>query len=179
MSSSRKSQLESAAEKRQLVRLSRRFEDFDIRGYIVAVGPKVFLMSVVSDRVRFDGFEAFRIEDVRQIESDVHASFVKAVLRKRKERPPRVHGIKVDTLSSLLLTASRRFSIIAIHQEIRDPEVAHIGKVLKVAGGVMSMLTISPGAVWDDEPRTFRIAEITRVNFGGDYENALSIAADA
>lgn len=27
--------------------------------------------------------------------------------------------------------------------------------------------------IWEDTPQEYRIKEITRVNFGGDYENAL------
>jgi hypothetical protein len=37
----------------------------------------------------------------------------------------------------------------------------------------VSLLEINPDAIWDDNPTEFKLSEITRVNFGGDYENAL------
>jgi hypothetical protein len=37
----------------------------------------------------------------------------------------------------------------------------------------MSLLEINPDATWDDTPSEYRLSEITRVNFGGDYEDAL------
>ena len=49
-----------------LVRFYRRFEDSSVRGYVLDIGPKFFLLALVSDRVWFDGFECFRISDVRK-----------------------------------------------------------------------------------------------------------------
>jgi len=39
----------------------------------------------------------------------------------------------------------------------------------------VSLLEIGPDAVWDDKPETYRLSEITRVDFGGDYEGALHL----
>lgn len=39
----------------------------------------------------------------------------------------------------------------------------------------MSLLEIGPDALWDDEPETYRLSEITRVDFGGAYEEALHL----
>jgi hypothetical protein len=40
----------------------------------------------------------------------------------------------------------------------------------------LSLLEIGPDAKWEDSPEEYRVGEITRVNFGGDYENALHLA---
>jgi hypothetical protein len=39
----------------------------------------------------------------------------------------------------------------------------------------VSLLEIGPDAKWEDKPKEYRVTEITRVNFGGDYENALHL----
>jgi hypothetical protein len=41
--------------------------------------------------------------------------------------------------------------------------------------GRLSLLEIGPDAKWEDSPKEYRVAEITRVNFGGDYEDALHL----
>ena len=64
---------------------------------------------------------------------------------------------------------------MTIHREKVDPDVCWIGRVLGVEGGSVSLLEIDPKATWKKTPTCYRLREITRVNFGGDYENALHL----
>jgi hypothetical protein len=160
---------------RQLVRFSRRFEESSVRGYVLEVGPKFFLLALVSDRLWFDGFECFRIADVSKIRPDPYAAFAEAALKKRGERVPKKPRLRLDDIENLLLSASRAFPLVTIHQEKVDPDVCWIGRVKGVQRGQVSLLEINPDASWDAEPNDYRVSEITRVNFGGDYENALHL----
>jgi hypothetical protein len=169
------SELLKAARDRQLVRFSRRFEDDTVRGYIIGVGPVFFLILLVSDRIWFDGFECFRATDVRGFEADPYARFAETALRKRGERRPKSPRIDLGTIEGLLLTANRNFPLVTIHCERLDPEVCYIGRVVGVERGRVSLLEIQPGAVWDSIPSAYGLKDITRVGFGGDYEDALSI----
>jgi hypothetical protein len=45
--------------------------------------------------------------------------------------------------------------------------------VVEVHRGHVSLLEIDSDATWDSSPTEHRLSEITRVNFGGDYESAL------
>ena len=69
----------------------------------------------------------------------------------------------------------RSFPLVAIHRERVNPDVCWIGRVTGVDRGRVSLLKIDPDASWDAEPKEYRLNEITRVNFGGDYENALHL----
>jgi hypothetical protein len=166
-------QIEDALTNKQLVRLKRRFEDGWVSGYIVDIGPRFFLLSLVSDRIWFDGFECFRKKDVLLCENDPYASFAEAALRKRGQRKPKKPRINLDNLEELLLSANGAFPLVTIHHEEVDPDVCYIGRVLGVNRGRVSLLEIAPGAIWDKTPTEHRLNEITRVSFGGDYENAL------
>jgi hypothetical protein len=168
------SRLEKAARDRLLVQFSRRFEDTKVRGYVLDVGPRFFLLLLLSDRIWFDGFECFRISDVRELMADPHADFVEAALLKRGQRKPRTPRVDLASIEQLLLTANRHFPLVTIHSERLDPEVCYIGRVLGVQGGRASLLEISPGAVWEPTPSEYRLREITRVGFGADYEDALA-----
>lgn len=159
------------------MRCSRRFEDSPIRGYVLDVGPSFFLMALVSDRLWFDGFECFRFRDVSKVIADPYTHFAECALRKRRERVPKKPRVSVASIEELLLTAGRTFSLVTIHREEVDPKVCWIGRILSVEQGQVSLLEINADARWDEKPNTYRLKEITRVNFGGDYENALHLVA--
>ncbi len=159
--------------KRTLVRISRRFEESVIRGYVSGVGLGFFLLNVVSDRLRFDGFECFRIADLISLEKDPHSAFAEAALKARGERRPRKPRIVLDSIEELLLSSSRAFPLVTIHREKMDPEVCHIGQVVSISRGRVSLLEITPDATWEAKPDQYVVKEITRVTFGGDYEGAL------
>jgi hypothetical protein len=175
MSNSISSQLTAAMHERQLVRIVRRFESTAVRGYVVAIGPKFFLLLLVSDRIWFDGFECFRIKDVLSIQTDPYSRFVEAALKKRGQRRPRKPKINLESVEGILLSANKAFPLLAIHREGKDPEVCCIGKVCEVVDGKVLLLSINPHAKWEAAPDEYRVNQITRVNFGGDYEDALHI----
>ena len=75
------SQLEDALRARRFIRFSRKFEDSAIRGYVLDIGPKFFLMALVSDRLWFDGFECFRVSDVNGLRADPYTHFAESALR--------------------------------------------------------------------------------------------------
>jgi hypothetical protein len=140
---------------------------------VLGLGPKFFFMTLVSDRIWFDGFECFRRDDVMDFKPDPYAPFTEAALRKRGERIPKKPRLNLDGISALLLSASRAFPLVTIQREQVDPAVCWIGRVVAVGRGRVSVREINPDATWDDKPSDMRLDEITRVNFGGDYENAL------
>lgn len=162
---------------KRFVRLSRRFEETPIRGYVLDIGPAFFLLALVSDRIRFDGFECFRPRDLREIMADPHAAFAETALQLRRERLPKKPRVSVASIEELLLTASRSFPLVTIHRESVDPSVCWIGRVLAIEHGRVSLLEINPDATWEETPCSYPLKEITRINFGGDYEDALHLVA--
>ncbi len=100
---------------------------------------------------------------------------MEAALRKRGERRPRKPRVSVASIEDLLLSAGRAFPLVTIHREQVDPDVCWIGRVLGVNRGRVSLLKIDPDAKWEDAPTEYRLSEITRVDFGGDYEGALHL----
>jgi hypothetical protein len=154
------SQLKDALRRRELVRFSRRFEDSFIRGYVLDIGPRFFLLAVVSDRLWFDGFECFRHNDVRRMIADPNAHFAESALRKRRERLPKKPRVSVASVEELLLTAGRAFPLVTIHREQVDPSACWIGRILDVGLGSVSLLEISPDAKWDDKPSKYPLRDI-------------------
>ncbi|SPF44254.1 conserved hypothetical protein [Candidatus Sulfopaludibacter sp. SbA4] len=126
------------------------------------------MLAPVSDRIRCDGFECIRCADVKDLRPDPYATFVETALKKRSERRPKKPRVSVGSIEELLLSAGRAFPLVTIHREQVDLEVCWIGRVQGIDRGRLSLLEIGPDAKWEDSPEEYRVAEITRVNFGGD-----------
>jgi len=156
------------------VRFARPFEEGWVDGYVLALAEQWFMIAVVSDRIRFDGFQCYRLSDVRRLRvPKPHAAFTKAALQKRRETRPRKPRVNLADLRLLLGSAGRAFPLVTIFRERIDPEICHIGRVSDVTKTRLSLLEIDPDACWDDEPTEYSLREITRVDFGGSYEDAL------
>jgi hypothetical protein len=98
----------------RFVRFSRRFEESSVRGYVLDIGPRFFLLALVSDRIRFDGFECFRLNDVSNVRADRYTTFVETALRRRGEHMPRKPRVSVASIEGLLLSANRAFPLVTI-----------------------------------------------------------------
>src|SRR5512134_2681629 len=102
MPTKRAAKLVDAMHRREFIRFSRLFESSKIRGYVLDVGPQFFLLALVSDRIWFDGFECFRINDVKNLRPDPYAPFAEAALKKRGERQRRKPRVGVANIEELL-----------------------------------------------------------------------------
>ena len=171
-----KAVLQRALRTKQLVKFTRPFEPGSVDGYVLAIGPQFFLLALVEDNAWFNGFQCLRISDVRGLQVPAkYAAFVKAALKKRRERMPRKPRVTVTSLEELLWSANRAFPLVTIHRERWDPDVCHIGRVRALGKGRLSLLEVGPDGLWDREISEYSLKEITRVDFGGVYEEALHL----
>ena len=158
------------------VKFERPFEPGTFEGYVLDVGPQFFLLAVVREDMRFDGFSCLRIADVRRLQAPAkYAAFAEAALRKRGEYLAEKPTIDLSNISNLLRSADVLFPLITIHRERVDPDVCHIGRVATINNSTVSLLEIGPDAAWDSELCSYKLREITRVDFGGGYEEALHL----
>lgn len=86
---------------------------------------------------------------------------------------PKKPRVSVASIEELLLSASRVFPLLTIHREKARPDVCWIGRIEEIRRGQVSLLEIGPDAAWDDKPTSYKLNEITSVEFGGEYERAL------
>lgn len=164
-----------AMRERRLVRLSRPFEPAPAMGYVVAVGPGLVLLATVSDAVRLNGYECFRLSDIVGVEAYAYPEFVEKALELRGQPLPGRPKVSVDSIEDLLATAGEAYPLVTIHLEKTDPDVCWIGRVLEIVDGHVALREIGPDAVWEPVPVAYPVQDITRVDFGGDYEAALAL----
>lgn len=175
MSKQKSQKLLDAMSGDRLIRFRRRFENEVVRGYVVGVGPKFFLLQLVSDRIRYDGFECIRIKDVRRPQPDPYISFVKTALGIRTPERPARPEIDLSGTEAMIASAGALFPLITLHRETEDPDVCWIGRLVSVDKRRVQIRTIDPNAEWEPDIDSYDLKEITLVNFGGDYETALQM----
>lgn len=120
---SKRALLADAMREKKLVRLTRPFESTKIEGYVLDIGPVFFLFALVCDRLWFDGFECFRLADIKTVVPAPYAIFVENALKLRGERIPKRPRVELSDIENLLLSAGRAFPLVAIHREKLDPDV--------------------------------------------------------
>lgn len=160
-----------------VVSFVRPFEQGSFLGYVLDIGPKFFLIAVIdTDTIRFNGFSCLRWADVRRLETPHrYQEFVVKALRKRHEGIKKKPRVDLASTQSILRSADKIFPLITIHLEKLRPDVCYIGCIAGASDKSVSMLEIGPDAVWDQKPTERKLSEITRIDFGGQYEDALHL----
>ncbi|MFZ0745869.1 MAG: hypothetical protein WAM85_15780 [Terracidiphilus sp.] len=176
MARKKASQLAEALNDKTIVRFSSPYEPGWTDCYVLDIGSEFFLLSVIDDNQKFNGFQCSRISDVRRMRVPApYADFVLAALLKLGQRINSKPDIDLSSLPALLKSANALFPLVTIHRGRMKPDECVVGKVLDISESNLLLRTIDPGAVWDEKPSKFRLSDITRVDFGGGYEEALHL----
>jgi hypothetical protein len=168
--------LKRARIQKRIVRFWNPYDPGSTTGYVLDIGPQFILLALIDENIRFNGFQCLRIADVRRIKLPYPFEwFVTVALRKRKETLSTKPDIDLRSISTLIQSASQISPLITIHRERKCPDSCWIGKVKSVTGEHVTLLEIGPDAGWDEKPSKYLLREITRVDFGGGYEEALHL----
>jgi hypothetical protein len=160
----------------QIVKVHRRpVPDEPTHGFVSVVGETWVVLQTIDARMRLDGYSAIRLEDVTDCRSEDDHSFTAKALSLRGDRPARP-GVDATGLANLLSSAQRQFGLVSIFIERHAPDVCYIGRVLEVNSTDLTLEPIDPEARWQ-EPEVYELHDITRVDFGGSYEQALALVA--
>lgn len=171
--------LDEALRRRTFVRIHREpLEAGWLDGRVLAVSRSLVLLAVVSDAYRSNGLTWLRLEDVSSVEipSPRHDTIARS-LRLRGERLATRGGLDVRSFASALEKASRRYGLVTIHQDVAMPGTCDVGEVRSIGRAHVTLRTLDPDACWDDGELRIPLADITRVDAGGEYEAILAMLA--
>ncbi|MGD0096141.1 MAG: hypothetical protein ABSB60_06575 [Terracidiphilus sp.] len=156
-----------------VLRFSNPYDEGWTHGYVLDIGPQFFLFGLIDDNIKFNGFQCPLISDLRKVKvPDPHEDFIVAALRKRREIIVKKPDIDLSNLPTLLKSANALFPLVSILRERIKPDECVIGRVLDISEKSFLLHTIDPHAGWEEKPTRFRLSHITRVDFGGGYEEA-------
>ena len=167
--------LEEAMADARVVAIDREdFEEVGELGYVVALEETLFVLLQISDAMRFNGFSILRIEDVSDVEiPHAHFEFVESALRLREESVEGPPAIELSDMAAAIRSAGRLEEVVTLHTETTEPGLCKIGRIRTVDDETVSMIALDPDAEWDEEVTTVPVADVTRVDVGGAYEEAL------
>lgn len=161
---------------RALVRVSRSIEPGHVDARVAAISARLVALAVVSDDIHPNGFEIYRLADVAKVKAAPYTAFITRALAARGEKLPRLGRVSLGSFRSVVADAAKRFALVTVYREHLYPDECLIGRPQRLTATSMSFLTIDPTAEWDlAHPDTIRWRDVTRVDFGGAYEEALAL----
>jgi hypothetical protein len=90
-----------------------------------------------------------------------------------EESPGAPEGVGLDTIEGLLTSLGSKYPLLIIHVEKLDPEVCYVGKFVSASKRSLRLLEINPNATRDEKSTKWPLNEITRVEVGSRYAQAL------
>jgi hypothetical protein len=150
-----------------------------LSGFVVQFSEVLTLISPLDDeRFELNGYTVIRNRDVRRWRPVYESSFYVRALRLKGVKPVRKRGLSLAGWSELLKSAGQRFPLITVSRERADNNACQIGRVVSHNRISFELEEVDTDASWCGRHR-YRFSDVTRVDFGGGYEDALARVAAA
>ena len=147
-------------------------------GYVVGLTAEVVLIQRMEEGYVLGGYSAFARETVDELSEDVrHRDVLEASLRLKRQRPRIPRGIDVSSMRAAVTSANDRYDLVVLHRERLEPDMCDVGRLRLTTARTYVLDPLTPDAVWVDDRRRNRFADLTRVDFGNAYEQTLAAVA--
>jgi hypothetical protein len=163
----------------RLVRVLRgAFDEEGNAGYVVATGRSWFVLELVTQSARFDGMACMRYSDVTTFAPEPHTAYLERALEARGAVRASQAPVDLSSLPAIIESSAKAFPVITLHTPSEEMQYeCYIGKVIAMNTETVDFCHITRDAEWEEFLREIPFSEIIRVDFGGDYEEALFLAA--
>lgn len=165
-----------------LVKFSRELlDESDLLGFVLACGQTLTLLHLLeTSTFTLNGYTVIRNDDVTlyAVYDRPDYYFDSRVLRMKGIKPQPPPGIEISSLPDLLTSVNKSYPLFTIHREKINNEVCFIGRLAGMTPKTFTLFEIDPCAEWERGHR-YRFEDVTKVDFGGGYEEALAMAARA
>jgi hypothetical protein len=169
--------LGQAEQRQELVTIRRAIKRADrLNGYVLSVGSRWMLMAELASGIYLDGVVAVRVKDVVEVRRDSRSDrFVKRALELHGEWPPSspASELTLGKTRELIKSCALLAPLVTLHIEYKDPEVCYVGVPVGWEKRSVKLLGVTPQATWEMSPDSWKLADISRVEFGGRYERTL------
>lgn len=166
--------LELAYTTESLVWLRRRFDPRPWRGFIVGLSDELVLVQVLNaGTMRLNGYTAIRRKDLAELTDD--DTFAPAALKLLGERPKPQPDLLLLDMPGLLSSVGALFPLLELYRE-KQGSAFYIGRVVRFGKKKVHFQAVSRSGAWS-ELYKFSCREVTRVDFGDGYDQALWLVA--
>jgi hypothetical protein len=148
-------------------------------GRVAAVRDGLVVLALIGDDIVPNGFVVLRTADITFVKYPApYAELVEKVLGVRGGEQRFSLPSKPMSWGGVLESAAKYWPLAAVHTETAQPDVVFIGQVTSIPseGAVMSLRLVGPDGKWKKKAMAIPVGDISRIDFGGRYEEALAIA---
>jgi hypothetical protein len=159
----------------ELVKIDRApIDEHPLEGFLLEQTKELILVNLVnSDVVCLNGYSVVRRRDVRKLKAQRKDEFIIRAFRFKNIAPRKPPGVSIAGWPALLESLTREFPLFTIHQEWLDAEVCFVGRLATMSASTFGLKEIDPDARWS-RSRSYKFRDLTKVDFGGGYEDALA-----
>jgi hypothetical protein len=171
--------LSRAQQEQLLVTIRRWIPDADrLEGFVVGIGRKWVVLQRLSDQIAFDGWQLIRLKDIQAVSINPNPDcFEVRALKARSVWPPSAPALALDDVVGAAGSAYAATGMVSVFDEFDRPDACWIGNVVSLDESKLHLLEVDTHAGWRRKPRRFDPADITRIDFGGGYEESLRLVA--
>ena len=160
-----------------LVELLRTFDEEPWYGFLIAESEQLVVVHLVSDRFNLDGYCAFRREDIEYVdEAFDKLDLIQRALRIKGQQPLPRDDLDLSSMKALMESAQRLFGVLLIDRELVADSV-EVGTIRMTSADTYVLRWLSVLAEWENDDRPFRYRDVTRLEFGAEYEQTLLAVA--
>jgi hypothetical protein len=146
-----------------------------LMGFAIGWNVELTLIQVMDDvHFRLNGYAIFRNPDVKRWRPVEMDTFSARAAKLNRLRPSRPTGVSFASMKEAVSSAGAAFPLITIHRERIDRGACYVGRLQKTNQRTATILPISPQAEWESAEEPYQLKDITRLEFGGAYENLLA-----
>ena len=146
-----------------------------VDGFVLALGAKWVALASL-DGVRLDGWCLLRLKDIQGVFIDSDSLATK-VLQARDQWPPPAVDVSLGDATMALRSATEIAPLISIYVELDRPDILWLGSVTAIDRDRVQFLEVDNLAEWQRKPRIIDLEDVTRIEFGGFYEEGLALVA--
>lgn len=159
---------------KSLIEITRKNDEYPTTGYAVGISNQFVLIHILDNNIYLNGYSALRIKDIKLCKTLSDSKyFANKAIQLMKKKPLPQPKIILDDITSIIESVNKQYPLLAVHCEDIINDACNIGKVLKITNKTVMLKEIDTCAFWCENNSRFRLKDITRIDFGGAYEDAL------
>lgn len=155
--------------------------DLHTWGFVLACNDTFTLINYFSrDTYSLDGYSVFYNDDISEywvyteFENYLETKYVKLKGIKPQPQP----SINLNSLPDILHSISDKFPLMKIYRENLSEDGTVVGRLIENNENTFKLLAIRTDAKWKEKPSRFRYTDVTRIDFGTNYEEVLLTVAE-
>lgn len=170
--------LEGAANGNAIVRVKRRgMPPWPRDCFVVGVSPHLTLLQPVADRLDLDGYAVVRTPDVSEATPSPKAKLLDAAFRLKGVRYEPADHIDLSSMRAAIGTIANSYGVLVVRRERTSRAECEVGQVAELRAQTYRLRWLTPMAEVEEDERWFRFADVTMLQFDGEYEKTLAALA--